>query len=333
LDLPTAKEIEAGPLVVAPAEPPLPFKDLLYAERQELKQAGYSFRIPRDWGNPAEAELQPGSDIILSNVEGDSLIIIGRKTQSGVEHYGHWVKFREAFEASIKAGISEVRIEEMRPSTANGLLSISIDHLFPREGAMRFSRKVAVWAGGEVILINFETANTKRAERLPVFEAFVGEFRLIDPGKALMPDWPLDYVGEIRDPGRELFLPIPRGARPGNLPKDTPSVFARYVMPPLSITLGEHFHTEELLRYGDFQRDLLAKTRDIVVYEGGPVTPGERFAYRIEFSVGPKNRSVMYIYKARDRFYQLIFGTDPESWPYLAALIGDMAAQLRFPAA
>ena len=326
----TATPDEPGPLHPEPPAPAPRHTETLNPQREELHAFGYSLRVPLNWG--AVADTLPGVEVMLRNIEGDSVIIIGRRSTSGIEHYGQWVRFQAVYESSVTSALAEVRILRRGSEAMHGMLMHRIDHTHLLGDQMMFSRKVAIHAGGDVLLLNFETPNRLRAEREPVFNAFLDEFRLLNPAAGTITEWPRDYVGEFRDEPRQLTMLVPRGARAASLAgTEGAGVLARYSMPPLIITLAEHLHQADLSSYGPYQVGVL-RQQGHRVESSAAVTLGGRPAYRIDFTIQPATPATMFIVRASDRFYQLIFTGDELGWPYLRPLIDDIADRFTYRA-
>src|SRR5690606_7824085 len=160
--------------------------------------------IPKDWGSPLEATVA-NADLVLQNVSGDAMIIIGRRDAPEIEHFGHWLRFSDQFTASVRQGLSEVRLIDRRLDFIHGKLAAVVEHTHLMRGKLRYSRKAALWADKTVIIVNFDCDYDVRDERLPIYEAFLAEFQLDDPAKGHIRDVEIDYIGEYRDPKRDII--------------------------------------------------------------------------------------------------------------------------------
>jgi hypothetical protein len=329
------KEVDPLQELVRPEEPKDPYAGVLYEKRQELEGVGYTFRIPINWGSPIEAGV-PGADVTLQNLEGDSSIVIARRPMPQIEHYGHWVLFRDRFIESVKSNLSEVRVRDTAPVIISGKIGIMIEHTHLLNGKVHYSQKIAFWMAGEsagqgqAVIVNFNTDFQLADEMKPAFTAFVEALEYDDPDATKVPAIEPDYIGEWRDDDRGIILPVQRHAKQVGVTEDMQGVFARWDLAPATISLGEHESGGNLASYGAYQKRVLQNMQAIRLNDANVVNLKDHEVYKLDFTVNKNHRSLMYIYFRKPIFYQIICGVDVHSFPYFHDFFDALAGDIQF---
>jgi len=337
-------------LLIAPDEPePIDrqYDHILAPNRVTIEAAGYSFRFPLGWG---EADEPPAAtiEVYLIKDKGAASIAIERRS-TRIKRFQEWRAATDNMVAHVLGSLREPRILLRRIDSLHGAVIFELEHTYLSQGTYLYSRKVAWYAGTDIITANFNVPLDRKETELPAFLAFVQEFRLLHPERSHLDVVEPDYIGEWRDPNRPgLIVPVQRGFQRNDPPRrdgHESAIIARWVeSQTVSLTLAEHkIQPTNLESYGTYQVEVLKQAGHSDIEPQVLDIGDDKKAFRLRFTskpaaspVGVKDpgvpqKSDLIIVAGSDRWYQLMFSADAEAFPYFDRMVMDIASRAKWP--
>jgi hypothetical protein len=326
----TPKEATPAAADAVSADPADPEAAWLNPEAVELRSWGYSLRVPLNWG---ESPRPPAQSIELYLVHPDSgaSIAISRRP-ARLRRYQEWRAFAQNMVESLKGTLREPRISLEEFRSLNDQIVFLVEHTHQSQGAFYFSKKAAIYAGNEIVMIDFNVPLERQAEIQPAFEAFLRTFALLDKSRSRLEPVAADYIGEYRDPARKIVVPVQRRFQ-RNDPVGVTGLIARWAYDEkINIALVDHIPPPiELQAYGDYQKTKVLEPKGYKILSAGVERLGKRDVYKLVYIPTEGTRTALFIIKSGRRYYMFHLNSDEFSYPYFEKLGEGIAGDAEFP--